>query len=193
MKVFFLAPAEGKAQHDEHYKLITKTVEGLGYKIVMDAAQPTDAEFQKMPEAESAAYFKKMVNNLRQADVVFAEVTQESTLVGYLLSQAMSVEKPVVVFFHGKEEPALFSNLEKMNDRFQVVTYTSLDELKAEVPDALDFALSVQDTRFNFFIAPKHSLYLDWIAKKRKVSRSVYLRELIEQDIEKDGSGDVTS
>jgi len=39
------------------------------------------------------------------------------------------------------------------------------------------------DTRFNFFISPLHQTYLDWIAKHRKIPRSVYLRDLIERDM----------
>jgi hypothetical protein len=61
--------------------------------------------------------------------------------------------------------------------------YEDLAELGKEIPMLLDFASDQQDTRFNFFISPKHQNYLDWIAKYKKVPRSVYLRELIETDM----------
>jgi hypothetical protein len=41
------------------------------------------------------------------------------------------------------------------------------------------------DTRFNFFISPKIGNFLDWIAKKKKLPRAVYLRKLIEDDMDK--------
>ena len=49
---------------------------------------------------------------------------------------------------------------------------------------ALDYASDQMDTRFNFFISPKHGNYLDWISKNKKVPRAVYLRRLIEKDMD---------
>ena len=56
--------------------------------------------------------------------------------------------------------------------------------LETVLADALDYASSHQDVRFNFFISPAIGNYLDWISKEKKIPRSVYLRNLIEKDME---------
>ena len=42
------------------------------------------------------------------------------------------------------------------------------------------------DVRFNFFVSPKILTYLDWVAQKRMIPRSVFLRNLIEREIKKE-------
>jgi hypothetical protein len=93
--------------------------------------------------------------------------------------------KPVVVFYSGDEEPHLFRSLEVTNDKLVVVRYSSLDDLDNEVPLMVDFINDTQDTRFNFFVSPSISAYLDWVSKAKRVPRSVYLRKLIDEDMEK--------
>lgn len=59
----------------------------------------------------------------------------------------------------------------------------SLNDLKKVLSDYLIEKNVEQDLRFNFFLSPKLSNYLDWVAKNKKVSRSVYLRHLIDAQI----------
>jgi len=50
----------------------------------------------------------------------------------------------------------------------------------------LEEAKRRMDVRFNFFVSPKILAYLDWVAQKRMVPRSVFLRNLIEKEMKKD-------
>ena len=60
----------------------------------------------------------------------------------------------------------------------------NFNNVEEELRLALDYASESQDTRFNFFISPNHQNYLNWIAKNRKIPRSVFLRRLINAHME---------
>jgi len=143
------------------------------------------AEMDKFDENRSLAFHKSVMNGMKRADGLLIEASYPSIGVGYNLASAVQLGKPVIVFYSGKEEPHIFRTLEKINDKFQVIRYSSHDQLRKEIPPALAFATENQDTRFNFFISPEHAKYLDWIAQTYKMSRSVHLRRLINKEMDK--------
>ncbi|MBU1088374.1 hypothetical protein KKA02_00630, partial [Patescibacteria group bacterium] len=60
--------------------------------------------------------------------------------------------------------------------------------LKEKLQKALIDAVGKIDVRFNFFVSPKILSYLDWVAKTKRIPRSVFLRGLIEKEMRKDVS-----
>ncbi len=188
MKIFFTASLHGKSKYNEHYRLIDEGVKAKGHTIKSDHILNYSIESSGgWDEQKNLQYHREVMDGIKQADALFVEASYASTSVGYLICFAVQMGKPVIIFHSGVEEPHMFRTLEKLNEKLQVVRYASLEELKSEVPHALEFVADSQDTRFNFFISPDHSQYLDWIAKNRKISRSVYLRTLIEQDMREGG------
>ena len=73
----------------------------------------------------------------------------------------------------------------RKDEKLQMVAYT-LNNLRGLLDKALDEARKKMDVRFNFFVSPKILVYLDWVAKKRMIHRSVFLRNLIEREMKKD-------
>jgi hypothetical protein len=128
--------------------------------------------------------YKKNMVALKKADAVFAELSYNSTSAGYMVAAAVSMGKPVVIFYSGQEEPHLFRSLETVNEKLVVVRYKAIADLDHEVAMMIDFINDAQDTRFNFFVSPGISSYLDWVSKNRRIRRSVYLRKLIDEDME---------
>ena len=185
MHIFFSTSVYGKADPDQNSQAIVAAVEKAGHTIEADHIfSVTPEEMASWTEEQDLAYHKKVLERIKKADALFAEVSKPSTSVGYLIATAVQAGKPVVVFYSGNQEPHLFKSLEKLNDRFQVVRYSTIEELDDEVPYMIDFIESSQDVRFNFFVSPSISSYLDWVSKTKKIPRSVYLRRLIDQDIE---------
>lgn len=184
MKIIFLASIYGKQQFVENYQTIIQEVETHGHTVQADHVMNNTAEVMaEWSEDQDFKFHKTLIDKIKATDVVFAEVSAASTSVGYLIAAALQAGKPVVVFYSGAQEPHLFKALEKLSDKFQVVRYKDVAELKKEIPFVLDFVSSIQDVRFNFFISADHASYLDWIARNRKIPRSVYLRHLIEDDM----------
>jgi hypothetical protein len=185
MKFFFSASIHGRNTFEQNYKVIEQEVKRLGHQIDMSTVMnSTPSDMKSLSEKEFLDFHRSVMNGMKRADALLVEASYASTSVGFNLAAAVQFGKPVVIFYSGQQEPHLFRTLEKINDRLQVIRYTSLDQLKDELPTALAFATDSQDTRFNFFISPEHTKYLDWIAHNYKMSRSVYLRKLINQEME---------
>lgn len=185
MRFFFSASIHGQQQFEQHYRVIEHEVKRLGHEIDTSTVINHDPAVMKdFDEQELLAFHKSVMNGMKRADALLIEASYASISVGFNLAAAVQLAKPVIIFHSGSQEPHLFRTLEKINDKLQVVRYTSLDELRKELPQALAFATDSQDTRFNFFISPEHAKYLDWIAQNYKMSRSVYLRKLINQEMD---------
>ena len=181
MNIFFATSLYGKDKFEEYHQKIVDMATSLGHTIHSDhILKLTEEEVAHWDEEAEVKHYKKVVDGIKKSDVFFAEVSYASTSVGYLIALAVQASKPVVIFYSGSEEPHIFKSLEKTNDKVQVIRFSSTTDLEQEVPYALDFAHNTQDTRFNFFISPDQSHYLDWIARHKKIPRSVYLRQLID-------------
>lgn len=188
MKIFFCASIHGKPKFETHYRVIESKVKSLGHTFIGDHIFQVDSEMMKTwTLAEHTRFIKHIFDEIKKADAIFADVSYSSTSVGYLLASALTAGKATVAFYSGKEEPHLFPSLEELNDKFQVVKYANLEDLEEEVTFAVEFASQAQDTRFNFFLTPDLASYLNWISRYKKAPRSVYMRDLIEEDMATQG------
>lgn len=182
MKILFLASVYGREFYKAHCEKIVELTRAAGHTVDADLDM-THEDMAKWELKEDVDFHRQLLDKIKKTDIVFAELSHSSTSTGYLVAMAVQLGKPVVIFFSGKDEPHLFKTLEETNDKLTVIRYTSIDQLDAEVPIALEFVSSAQDVRFNFFVSPEISSYLDWVSKHKKIPRSVYLRNLIDADM----------
>lgn len=178
MKVYFMASPRGKTKLSDEFDKIYHAIEKQGHENVSDFLVTVDVD--KFYLSDISDFFKQTVVNLKQADVCVFETTIPSLAVGHLMSLALTLSKPIVALYTGDRVPFFLSGSE--DERVFIAQY-SQESINKVLEDAFDFAKNQSDTRFNFFISPRHVNYLDWIAKSRKLPRSVYLRRLIESDM----------
>lgn len=183
MKVHFIGDLSG---NKDDYKKIVAIVKKHGDELVTDHSivrTLKDVETETPEDAE--LYAKKMSQWLKQADVVVVETTIPLLGSGYEIAVALQLGKPVIALYRpdGKNTPHVLKGLE--SDKLQVIGYNdkNLDEA---LELALSYATEQVDTRFNFFVSPSIVNYLDWVSKKKKLPRAVYLRRLIEEDMRSD-------
>ncbi|OGV91825.1 hypothetical protein A3A66_02560 [Microgenomates group bacterium RIFCSPLOWO2_01_FULL_46_13] len=186
MKVYFTAAISALSQYGDNYKKIVSSLEDLGHTVIADhilKKSLTQVLYQEKPE-EHEAYYKSMIKNISSSDLLVAEVSFPSTVhVGHELTLALEKDKPVLALFIKGKRPVLFWGI--TSDKFYATEY-ELGDLKKTLKDAIEYLTEQMDTRFNFFISPKIATYLDWIAKKKRLPRAVYLRRLIEEDMKND-------
>jgi hypothetical protein len=185
MKAYFTASLRGTDKYLENYTRIVKVMEGSGFKtMTSDVLMPGSVKkVYAQTQTERYEAFQKLTKKLKQADLVVAEISTPSISIGYEVTHALELSKPVVVL-HTKGNGAVM--LEGMkHEKLQVVEY-SPDSLEEKLKKALTEAQKSVDVRFNFFVSPKILAYLDWVAQKRMVPRSVFLRDLIEKELRKD-------
>lgn len=182
MKVFFLSTPRGLSEMKEEYTAIYDGIKRLGYEHVSDFIVGVEPEtFYKGTEADRVKHYKQMVEDVKKADVVVFETSLHSLAVGHMVNLALGMEKPVIALYvHGKM-PYLLSGV--TSDKLQLVEYNAKN-VREVLGDALEYAVGQMDTRFNFFVSPSITNYLDWVSQKRRVPRAVYLRRLIENDMQ---------
>jgi hypothetical protein len=182
MIVYFTASVSGKKDLNEQYKAIIDALKSEGNEVISEhvlKVSPTDLKTET--EEDRISHNKQLSKWLNKADIIVAEVSSPSVSVGYEIALALDKNKPVLALHHASSPPPALVG--EKSEKFLLSSY-DLEELKNTIQVSFDYLLDQVDTRFNFFISPKHQNYLDWISQNRKIPRSVFLRRLIEQHME---------
>jgi len=181
MLIYFFASSSQSQSYQQSYLEIVHTIEKLGHKVVYEPLEEsTNEEQQSLSVEERQAFYRKFLQQINKCDMVVAEVSYPSSInIGYRISIALEKNKPVLAL-HAKDKASPFLD-GNTSDRFLYEEYSSAT-LRKTIERAINFAEQHTDARFNFFISPRHINFLDFISRKRKIPKSVYLRELIERD-----------
>ena len=184
MKIYFTAAiSEVPQSHQEIYRKIIDELRTLGHKVTADHILGKTAQsLASQPREEALKLYRKLIVWKNQADLVVAETSYPSFGVGQEISYALMHEKPVIALHLSERKPHL---LAAMGQEFLNVVEYSPSGLRRLLSDYIDYAKGVADTRFNFFISSELGSFLDWISKKQKQPRAVFLRRLIEEDLQK--------
>ena len=181
MKVFFTASLTGKKQYEEKYINIVNTIRNLGHSIKAEHILDVNEEdVDRGSEEVRLKFHKKLEKWIQECDFVVVEASFASISVGYEVSLAMQYGKPVLVLYSKGYPPALFAYHE--NEKLVCERYSD-DRLKDILKDFTSYVKGVNDTRFTFYITSEIASFLERISKKKKIPKSVYLRQLIEKEI----------
>ena len=181
MTAYFTASITGKKQYRANYQRIIEFLESKNIAVQSHHIMDTTEDQIRMETKEERLQFhlelEKWINN---ADFVIAETTFPSISVGYEISMAIHRGKPVLVLYSEGDPPSLLAN--HKDEKIICEKYT-LKNLEETIDYFLYFVKGGADSRFTFFITSKIAAYLDEVAKKAKIPKSVYLRHLIEMDM----------
>lgn len=183
MKVFFNASLTGRKDYEDNYRAIDEIIRKSGHKLIASptfTAHSNDVRSETIDQAEE--YFKKLERWIKQSEINVFEVSYPSLGIGTEVAMSLQYNKPTIALHVKGINPYILQG--NSNDKLQLLEYT-LEDLEDTLSYALDYASHIQDVRFNFFVSPKITAYLDWIAKHKRIPRSVYLRDLIERDMDK--------
>lgn len=185
MKVYFTASLKGAENYIERYARIVKVMKDSGCRVVTsDVMVPGAREkVSQFGQEQRRAAFRRLTEILKKADLVVAEISTPSISIGYEVTSALELGKPVIVLFTKGNGAIMLEGMS--HEKLQVLEYSD-DSLVGKLKKALDEARKMSDVRFNFFVSPKILGYLDWVAQKRMIPRSVFLRNLIEKEMRKD-------
>lgn len=187
MKIYFVASPRLVVKEPELYRRIhhylAKDNMMLSDKLISWTDKKSLEDVYDESSKKVSEGYKQAIEAVKKADVVMLEVSGHSISMGYLVSKAMDLSKPVVALCK-KGTKSIF--LGGINDRkFKLLEYS--DENINEILDlALEEAKKSIDIRFNFFVPPSILSYLDWVSQNRRQPKSVFLRELIEKEMRKD-------
>lgn len=161
---------------------VVERLEGSGHTVISKFnLNKKLVDIKSQSEKESIEEQKRLTKLKKNADIVIVEASYPSFGVGQEISISLSLNKPVIVLYQKGKSPHILRD--ENGDLLILAEYTD-ENLVRVLDDSIDYASSNQDVRFNFFISPTIGNYLDWISQNKKIPRSVYLRNLIELDME---------
>lgn len=186
MKVFFVASPRSVNREPENFRNLFGHIEKDNKMLsdwVLDWGRGNVESFYSGTHKERIEHFKETMDYIKRAELVIVEVSEHSMSMGYIVNKALEIGKPVIALFKEGFEPYFFSGIE--DTKLQIVGYDE-NNYRQVLDESVERARSNIDVRFNFFVSPKILNYLDWVAKKRMIPRSVFLRNLIEREMKKD-------
>jgi hypothetical protein len=182
MYIYFTGSLSGKKQHGNNYMRIIEYLVSRGHTVIADHIMSTSEDTVRKSSRKEKHEFQKRVEAwIENCDCVIAETSQPSVSVGYEIGLALQMNKSILIMHSpDTDPPSLFGDHESEN---VVATTYSRDNYSRVVEDFLHFAQNNHDVKFTFYIPPRHAHYLDKVSKRQKISKSAYLRELIEIDL----------
>ena len=181
MKVYFTASIVGKKKHLSNYLKIIDVIKGKKFSITSDhIIKTTEAKIHLETKEERLKFSAQLEKWISSSDFLIAETSFPSISVGYEISIALKLSKPVLILFSEGEAPSLLAH---HKDEKLVCEKYSLETLKDIIDDFISYMQGTEETRFTFFITSQIASFLDKISKAKKVPKSVYLRHLIEREM----------
>lgn len=186
MKIYFIASSRlvdiDPKLYEKIYNFLAKDGKMVSDKV-MQWIKKGVADIQDAPKKQKIDNYKTSMDCVKKSDLVVMEVSGHSMSMGYLVSKALEISKPVIAIYKKGHVPIFLSGIE--DPKLKIVEYENGNVLEV-LEGALNKAKSLIDVRFNFFVSPSILAYLDWVSRRRMIPRSVFLRDLIEKELKKD-------
>lgn len=186
MKIYFIASSRLVGANPKLYSKIYSYLSAEGKMVsdkVMKWVKTGVKDISGAPLKVKKENYIQSVDSVKKADIVVMEVSGHSMSMGYLVSKALEMNKPVIAL-HKKEHVPVF--IKGITDQKLIISEYIEKDVEEMMEKALKKANALIDVRFNFFVNPKILNYLDWVAQKRMLPRSVFLRNLIEREMKKE-------
>ncbi len=183
MQIYFTASIVGKKDYLKNYLKIIDVVKAKEHKIISDHIIEAPEKLATMTSIEERVAFRKQLDKwISSSDCVIAETSFPSISVGYEISIALHMDKPVLMLYTNGSPPHLISP--STDDKMFCEKYTDTT-VRETIEDFLRYVGTSGGIRFTMFITSDLARYLDSVIKKNKIPKAVYIRRLIRDDMKK--------
>lgn len=186
MNIFFTASLRGKEISYEFYKRIYDILSKDHTVFADHVFDLTNEEIKQWSPDYHFMYYQKILTKIRHTDLVVAEVSFNSINVGYEISLALEQKKFVIALYTGTDEPYIFKQIESdmLSEKVYIINYTNKD-LEKQLLESLQYTKKNLMQRFTLLLPYKTINYLHTVSKKKRISKSHFVRSLIEEKMDK--------
>jgi len=187
MKVYFACSSTDIQQHLGTYNLIRKSLRTQGLVINADWIDRSfnNEKSELTPQENKVDIHDEAINAINNIDILVADVSLPSSSVGYQIGLALSKRIPVLCLyseeFGGKEAPQV---IQAINSPFLAISGYNSKNIQNVIRKFINNLPENKLIKFNFIITPKIAEYLDAGSRQQKVSKSDFLREIVEKAME---------
>lgn len=187
MKIFFSTSPRTKEKYKEETTKIYEFLHALPASELTEKfiENIRSQDFYNWNTQQKKEYFSTTKKAILASDICIFETSHPSTGVGYLVNQALKLEKPCVILYKKGNEPFMLDPVE--SEKIILTEYT-LESLKNDLTISINYAADLCNLKFNLFISPEINNYLIWSSQNKSVSKSHIVREIINKYIREDQS-----
>lgn len=181
MKVFYTCSYYGKGKYQKYYDLVLAAIEKTGAEVI----SPEKGNYKKwIPEGVRARlgdlnrlHYEAIRRGIMAVDAVVIEVSFQDIQIGYEAALAVVSKKPVLCL-------SIFEDFsQKIDNRYFFGAKYSELNVEEIVAEFVQMAKKKRlGERFNMFLSKAQETYLEKRAKDEGITRSEFLRQLIERD-----------
>ncbi|MFW6110260.1 MAG: ribbon-helix-helix protein, CopG family [Patescibacteria group bacterium] len=182
MNIYFTASSKQKDSFNEVYERVVDHLDSLGHSVFEKVLSEHLADIRDISQHGLMRWYEEWSAFVKDADCVVVEGSYPSTVhVGFELGMILSKHKPVILLHKRGSDPALINT-----HYYSRLIKSAYDDKNLE--EVIDWCLeevgSISKRRFTFYISPEIDGFLEQIANNSGTSRSEYIRDLIEKEIE---------
>ena len=130
IKIYFAGSITGGRDDQDIYYQLIDYLKTKGKVLTEHIADPDLKDSGEIGKLSPKEIFDRDVSWIKEADVIFAEVTQVSLGVGYELGLSESLNKRIICLYRPKEGKRL-SAMISGNEKFLVKEYQTIDQAKS--------------------------------------------------------------
>jgi len=187
MRIFFTCSKTGMGEYKETYLQVLKEIQDQGANVEATIVKTHLDKTPKLKQILNLSVSEKEYRYIHdkavraailRADGLVIEASYPSFRLGFEAFFALSAQKPVLVLSKDRN----YGNLIDQPNFFgaKYTEFTLPDEIEKFLRHIRQFRLR---NRFNLFISDKERQHLDSAAKHFNLSKSDYLRKLIDKDM----------
>jgi len=187
MTFYFSAAIAQKKQFGEMYERIVKYLRSWGHTVLQDTTEVSLVEAVSKSDEQRVDYYRQVLKWIDMADATILEVSFPSTLhIGHEVSLTLEKGKPVIALYFENHEPSFFLGLQH-----EKVFWSDYDEtnLRDTLEEGVRYIKQQSLRKFNFKMESRHYAFLDEFARHANIPKAVYLRHIIEKEMQDRGLG----
>lgn len=128
--------------------------------------------------------FAALDKNIKDTDILIAEITDADTNIGYQIARALE-EKKVVITMEDDRNDTRYAVVHGNNSKQMIqYKYNSKNVLET-INEATKEAISRLDSKFILIISPEMDRYLNWASKVKRTHKAQLVRSALEALIKK--------
>lgn len=188
MIIHFITSSRDIESNIENSRLVVDALHENEHILARDWVEVAYQRALKGSEADKVTWqmiAKENFEAIARADAVIADITVDSTAIGYQIAMAVQQKKPTLLILkQGSVAPPFTWNIP--SSFLSRVEYTTDNIKKKITPFLKDNDIPTKDLRFNFFIDRHIYNYLRWASTSSGKTKAEILRELVLKEIDKE-------
>jgi len=183
MKIYFTASSSYRNLKRGNCERIVNYLEKKGHQVFGGTLSENHPSVSEASEYHIRQWYLEWASYINSCDLVLIEGSYPSTIhIGFELGLILARAKPVILLFLNEKDPIYISEMYSTRLVKSEYTENNLEDVLKWCLDEVDHVLN---RRFTFFISPDIESFLEEISKVHKISRSEYIRNLIEDKMKK--------